>query len=389
MVGSRWFGLVLFAAVVGSGCDDAADGAALAVADVAGADVAADSAAVARPDLTWDVTKAGPYHIGFRTWNHTYTPPGTTTPRTIVLSLWYPTEVASGPAGTYYGLFDDPLVVADAAPAPPVTDAGYPLHLYSHGHQGYGGSSPHLARHFASHGWVVVAPDHTGGTFSDGDARGPSIYWLKMADTTATLDALEQLASTDPLAGKIDTKHTLLSAHSFGCWNLFATAGAPLDPAIVAERCAGLAKPGDPCDQTTLSQWNRDWRDPRVVAAIPMASAPYDAEPFGATGLAKLAVPTLLMSGKADAGHDGAPIWAWLDGADASWIDVTDGCHQLFALGGCPDLPQAVGTPIVYTYALAFARAHVLADPSAAVQDILSGETVVSPLASFARKTQQ
>jgi hypothetical protein len=31
----------------------------------------------------------------------------------------------------------------------------------------------------------------------------------------------------------------------------------------------------------------------------------------------------------------------------------------------------------------------VLADQSAAVQDILSGKTVVSPLASFARKTKQ
>ena len=51
----------------------------------------------------------------------------------------------------------------------PVAEHGYPVLVFSHGSL-YGGSSAFLARHFASHGWVVAAPDHTGHLLDYGDS---------------------------------------------------------------------------------------------------------------------------------------------------------------------------------------------------------------------------
>lgn len=384
-----WAGRLLLAASLAlAACED--DPAPAAQADaVQTADAATDStdAAPVRPDLAWDLRQPGPFKAGFRTWTHTYSPPGQAAPRTIALSVWYPTQATSGTPATYFGVFDDPLAFADAELAPPAADGQYPVHLYSHGHQGYGASSPHLARHFASHGWVFVAPDHTGNTFSDGpNARTPFIYWVRMADTSATLDALAALPATDPLAGKLQLERTLLSAHSFGCWNALAVAGAQLNAAEVAARCPGWAKPDAPCDAAALAQLAKDWRDPRVAAVVPMANSVGDAGAFGAAGLAKLAVPALVLTGTDDPTHEGAPVWPWFAGTASIWVDITDGCHQLFALGSCPKLVDTVGTPIVNTYVLAFARHHILGDQLAETLAILDGSQQVSALAALQRQ---
>ena len=67
-------------------------------------------------------------------------------------------------------------------------------------------------------------------------------------------------------------------------------------------------------------------------------------------------------------------------------IDVEGGCHQLFGLGGCFEVEDDVGFPIVSTYALAFARRHVLFDDDATVVGIVDGEVEVSDLVRFERK---
>jgi hypothetical protein len=73
-------------------------------------------------------------------------------------------------------------------------------------------------------------------------------------------------------------------------------------------------------------------------------------------------------------------------GVDYTWIDLEGGCHQAFAMGGCGGLPTDEGFTIVNTWAMAFARAHVLEARDARVDGILDGSESVSPRVAFARR---
>src|SRR5262249_21148741 len=153
-----------------------------------------------------------PFHVGYRSWTVTYNAPAQADPRTITVDVWYPTLDADGPHPVYLKLFEDDDVIEGASLAPPVDPSGYPVHVYSHGSYGFGGTSSDLMHYFASHGWVAVAPNHTGNTLGIPNDKEPiTIYYLRSTDVTATLDYLEKLDASDPLAKKLKTKHVLLS----------------------------------------------------------------------------------------------------------------------------------------------------------------------------------
>ena len=131
----------------------------------------------------------GPYAVGTTTVVladasriETYGLPASDAPRLLPLHIWYPAaasdEVAPGwltPAtaaavSAQYGLpgfFLDHLGLtathaAVDVPVAPGTDR-FPVVVYSHGWTGFGRISPDQPERLASHGFVVVAPDHTYG----------------------------------------------------------------------------------------------------------------------------------------------------------------------------------------------------------------------------------
>ncbi|MEI8258193.1 MAG: hypothetical protein WCJ30_21150, partial [Deltaproteobacteria bacterium] len=352
--------------------------------DVAAADSAPDAA---RPDaavedvapepspLTWDVRRPGPYATGYRTITFGFSPPGGGAERVLTFHLWYPTHATSGPHPRYFGLFVDPLSVVGAPLAPSSYGDHYPVHVYSHGDRGFGPTSHFLMRYFASHGWISIAPDHLGNTLSDTpDPRPLGIYYLRGLDVSAALDALEQLPATDPLSARTDTAHALLSGHSFGTHTVWTALGAAYDVDLISARCT----PAGTCSATDLAAFRAGTHDPRFVAGIPMAGS-ISRDLFGPDGHRSVSVPLLSMSGSAD------PV-----GADAqftttaplplTWIDVLGACHQFFALGGCSDIANDQQSAIVGTYALAFARRHVLNDGDPTVAGVLDGSILVSSL---------
>ena len=84
---------------------------------------------------------------------------------------------------------------------------GYPVHVYSHGNMGFGGASPFLMRHFASHGWVVVAPDHTGNTFTDHDnSLMPELVFRRPKDIADSVDWLFEFPDRSPESRPIPVK---------------------------------------------------------------------------------------------------------------------------------------------------------------------------------------
>jgi predicted dienelactone hydrolase len=401
----RWFSAALLLIV---GCDDAPPAAtADAAVDVAlGNDLGGDGgdldggdapAALDAPDVRdvppidlgagpidparWPVDQPGPFRVGFRSMMHTYTPPGTTTARTIKISFWYPTLVAQGAHPTYSLIFNDRDAWVDAPPAAPVHPRGYPVHVYSHGYQGFAGSTHFLMRYFASHGWLCVAPDHTGNTLTDTPAAPIPIqirHW-RSADVTASLDVLSALPAGDPLAGRADARAAVLSGHSFGSHTTWASAGATFDLDALRPSCTDATR----CTAQDLAIFQRGLHDPRFVAVMPMAGS-IDRSYFGPNGHRSVRVPVFSMSGTADpVGAEGQ--FNSTSGVDVTWIDVRGGCHQFFGLGHCPDIEDSLQGPIIGTYALAFARRHLLGDADPTLAAMLDGTRPVHERVAFRR----
>ena len=67
-------------------------------------------------------------------------------------------------------------------------------------------------------------------------------------------------------------------------------------------------------------------------------------------------------------------------------FDIEGACHEMFGVGTCANLSDDLGFPIVNTYALAFARRHILGDERDAVTGVIDGSTSVSELATLQKK---
>jgi predicted dienelactone hydrolase len=324
--------------------------------------------------LSWDIQEPGPYQTGYTTFDITYDPGGGEPERTIPLRVWYPTEATEGPPAVYE-IGEDPDSFFFAPPADPVHEAGYPLHVFTHGHLGYAGSASYLPKRLASHGWVSVAPNHIGNTFATNiNPRPMSTYLFRSLDVTQAINAMEDLGADEPLAGQIDTSRVFLSGHSFGTFTIFASSGGTFDMPLIEERCANN---NIECTAAGIEAFRAGLGDPRVVASYPMAGNP-SSDWFGDRGHAAVDLPVFLITGTADdVGAQG--LFDRSEGMDLTWADVEGGCHQLFAAGSCDEVPGPEGFEIVSTYATAFARTHLLSDTGEQAEAILDGTEAVTP----------
>ncbi|MCB9761827.1 MAG: hypothetical protein H6739_18500 [Alphaproteobacteria bacterium] len=340
-----------------------------------------DTAAPAPDPLSWAVTAPGLYQAGHRAWTITYTPPDGSGERSVDLDLWYPTEDQDGREASYDDLVDDPLAFEDATMAPPVHDGGYPVHVYSHGNQGFGGTSAFLARHLASHGWVTIAPGHTGNRLQDYiDPKPTSIYIHRATDVSAALDAL---ATEVPEA---DVSRVVLSGHSFGNYTCWAAGGATLDVPGIEQLCAEGGTNSGECTEGEIEAFRQGIDDPRVIATVHLAGT-LDRRWFGDTGHRGMTGPVMFMSGTNDQVGQQAQ-WDAIDGLDYTWLELEGGCHQTFALGSCSTLEADKGFHVVQSYALAFARVALLDDDDTQVIGILDGSVPIDPIVTFQRKTE-
>ena len=364
----------------GPSAADALDAAVTADALPSDALVADARSADAGPPAA-PVTMMGRFAVGLRIVSVDYLSPATGEMRTIPVNIWYPTTDASGPQGVYAGVYGDDQVFMDATPAPSVHADGYPVHVHSHGDQGFGGTSAFLMRYFASHGWIAVAPDHVNNTLFDNvDPRPVAHYVHRPLDITHSLNAV---ATPEAFPSPVVTARVLMSGHSYGCYTTWGIMGATYDQARIDARCAA---DGDemPCPGAVREAFRQPLADPRVVAAIPMAGG-YRKSWFGEAGYQTVRGPILFMSGSADDVGQ-ADQWEALTGIDYTWIDLEGACHQSFALSICETLAPSEGEALVNAYALAFGRHHILADMEPQVLGLLDGTVTLSEVVSLQRR---
>jgi predicted dienelactone hydrolase len=276
--------------------------AALFLTSTVGCTSSTDSSTGANVD---ELFQQGPYEVGYREIAITYSDAASMEPRELVLRVWYPAQSDSGAGPAQYsvaGIVDLPSPFA--LDAPPVTDDdNLPLTVHSHGNGADGLLAYPYGELMASHGWVFVAPNHTGNTVLDPllDTADPfTLVGLnRPIDISAVIDELESGLVDDELEGKADTSRVFLFGHSFGGYTSFTGAAADVDFDALEADCDGVTS--ESCDvladPNVEAAYRAGFGDPRVVAIAPQAPALIaitDSE------LAALGVPTMLMSGRLD-----------------------------------------------------------------------------------------
>jgi len=186
-----------------------------------------------------------------------------------------------------------------------------PVVVISHGL----GSDPkafaYLAEHLASHGFVVVVPQHIG---SDAVMRQALLLGIARSsvnrmefidrplDIKYTLDELERLSRSE-LAGKINMQQIGVIGHSFGGYTALALAGAKLNQARIAQECNNgqvslNASYFLQCLAADLPPLTENLSDPRIKAAI--ALNPLTSIVFGPEGMGNIQTPTMILGGSGD-----------------------------------------------------------------------------------------
>ena len=220
-----------------------------------------------------DTTSLGPYTVGRRT--VTITDPDRDD-RMLTTDIWYPTDATDGDPSVYSfapGIEYDSEVALDA---PPVSGEGpFPLVVYSHGSGGLRYVSSFLTETLASHGVVVVAPDHAGNTTLDSiagtEADRETNLRDRPLDISLVIDAMHLGSADLEVTKAIDGGPIGVIGHSFGAYTTLAMAGGVSALDIAA--------------------------DDRVSAIVPLAPA---AGVLDDEDLAAIDVPTMVISGTLD-----------------------------------------------------------------------------------------
>ena len=170
-----------------------------------------DSGTIVEPASQSEFADPGPYPVAefdvtlvdpSRPTRPNRTFPGTPD-RTLIARVWFPTDGATGAIG-------------DAAPVP-APGGPFPLIVYSHGYVSARVEATDLARHLASHGYVVVAPDYPLG--NGGAPGGPTLADLAMqpGDLGFVMDGVARLPGKyGALSAAIDGSNRGIAGLSMG-----------------------------------------------------------------------------------------------------------------------------------------------------------------------------
>ena len=207
-----------------------------------------------------DFFQRGPHPVGVAT--RELADPGRNG-RRITVEVWYPADAAHAGADCAKASQDEyPLFGGYRVRQEAVRDASpwrdprpRPCVLFSHGFAGHRRQSTFFTTHLASHGYLVIAPDHAGNTMVDimnlalslGPGRMPSdpetllgsYAFDRPRDVGLCIDAcsrgeFEVLAPVDLASG------VAVTGHSFGGWTSLVVAGRdPRVRAVLAMAPAG------------------------------------------------------------------------------------------------------------------------------------------------------
>lgn len=249
----------------------------------------------------------------------------------IDITIWYPALNPDGleEAVLYHFNVQDKLAFeippletyhygrALAAALPDASAAPYPLVIYSAGFCVDRYATFYLTEQLASHGFVVVSPNHTEAWEPTQSAIGDATIHRPL-DIQATIAYMDTLAAADgAMAGIIDMERIATAGHSYGGYTALTTAGGRFDSDAFSERCAEFASDSvfvlticnnivpnverlaalAGLDAVPEGMWP-SWGDPRVKAVVTLAGSGV----LQTDGLSEVTVPLLSLVGTYDTG---------------------------------------------------------------------------------------
>lgn len=275
-----------------------------------------------RPDAP-DLAAPGAFGVGVRTM--TLTDPDrpdvlassdalVSGPRILLAEFWYPAAEGTTPGGIYKTVLRDGVTPTTlhgqaARDASPSGAGPFPLVVISHGYPGNRMLLAHLGEHLASHGYAVLALDHTDSTYADQAAFGSTLY-NRPLDQAFAIDAM---AADTSLSALVSTEAIGVIGYSMGGYGALVFSGAGVVDTMVE---APFAPPHNLlAAHVAGSATHEALLDPRVRATIAIGPWGMNQGLWDSTGLAGLRVPTLLIAGSMDETSGYASIRAIFDGA--------------------------------------------------------------------------
>ena len=290
----------------------------------------------------WTPVDDSPYDVGVTT----VIVDDPTGERPMTVDVWFPLADDVEPttlARQQYTLlpgvyFESPDAFA-ATPELLRVDDSYPLVVYSHGSGGIRYLHSSYTEALASHGYVVVAPDHTGNTvlerFTGDGPSGDVIAFERPDDVRLVIDAFvdPDHPVAGPWASVVDAERIAVTGHSFGGYTAIAMATG-------VTTSLGEIAPDD-----------------RVDAIVPLAPAS-GANLLPDDRIASLDVPMMVVVGTNDRTTPVDPnvtrLWDLADNAPAYRVELVAGAHQTFTdlcayrdfLPTLDDVPEIITTTI-------------------------------------------
>jgi predicted dienelactone hydrolase len=256
----------------------------------------------------------GPYEVGVATIEIA----NAANERPLTVDVWMP--LADGTTGEPHqytllpgSYYESPDAIT-ADPSSLSADGPFPLVVYSHGSGGIRYIHASYTEALASHGYVVVAPDHTGNTATDallGSATEPEVTaWNRVNDVTAVLDAMLDPANTvtAPFSSAIDAEQVGVTGHSFGGFTAHALA-------------SGFTTEFGSLDA-----------DPRVDAIVSLA--PFTRPILTDEQLSSISIPSMMIAGTNDVTTPTDPNvddpWELIVSEQAVRVELLDAEHETF-----------------------------------------------------------
>ena len=176
------------------------------------------------PLLAADYTEPGPWKSGVLTDRF-----DTSTGLELWVDVWYPTMEAASEPVTYYNTAMWRVTGDGHRDVTPDCTEPRPVMVHSHGSSSTRWEMFPLMEFLASHGWLVIAPDHAGNTYYSSWALMPSLLERRPDDIRQTFNWLVEQSrdSTSPLAGCVDdAAGYVVSGYSLGGYTAYAIGGA-------------------------------------------------------------------------------------------------------------------------------------------------------------------
>lgn len=266
--------------------------------------------------------------------------------RPLTVDVWFPlVEAIEGNIGDLHQYtllpgvyYESPMAISTNLGE--LADGPFPLVVYSHGSGGQRWIHSDYTEFMASHGYVVIAADHTGNTlferFAETSVDGELIAFQRPSDVTALLDAALDTDTNEPLGIALEdalTEDVIVTGHSFGGFTAYATV-------------SGVT--------TTAGTYAPDERVDAIITLAPATGPQLLTDEL----LASIDVPHLVMVGDSD---DTTPIdpnverpWTLVPGLPSYRVELaaaehesfTDLCNYSAALPQLESVPEFVVTAI-------------------------------------------